>query len=241
MLKRTQEGQERGRRAANLWTARIIPIVLAGVVGKSLEVAVVTTLSTNASSHSILSKLFPLDQELIPHCPTGYATYVTVALLCGELTHFFCRVVLMRIFIVNYLLIKHKDKGAAIPILAVYFILFVLMTSSFLRVTYTTTFDPAYLPLGPDAKRKRNIEKGKGKGIKDFTAGEEYTSGESAHSKDDPDSPGLELFYTKDVFVAEMDGRPRWCIECANWKPDRTHHCSASGRCIYKMDHYCPW
>lgn len=33
----------------------------------------------------------------------------------------------------------------------------------------------------------------------------------------------------------------RYCSKCNCWKPDRTHHCSSSGKCILKMDHYCPW
>ncbi|CAK7234459.1 Palmitoyltransferase pfa5 [Sporothrix curviconia] len=57
----------------------------------------------------------------------------------------------------------------------------------------------------------------------------------------DPDSPGLELFYTKDVFECTADGRPIWCTPCGTWKPDRAHHCSEIARCVYKMDHYCPW
>ncbi|OAA63350.1 dhhc zinc finger membrane protein [Niveomyces insectorum RCEF 264] len=57
----------------------------------------------------------------------------------------------------------------------------------------------------------------------------------------DPDSPGLELFYTKDVFECTPDGRPVWCHPCGTWKPDRTHHCSEINRCVRKMDHYCPW
>ena len=57
----------------------------------------------------------------------------------------------------------------------------------------------------------------------------------------DPDSPGLEAFYTKDVFVCEPDGRPRWCTLCWHWKPDRAHHSTDLGRCVRKMDHLCPW
>ena len=34
---------------------------------------------------------------------------------------------------------------------------------------------------------------------------------------------------------------PIWCEECHNWKPDRTHHDSHTGRCVCKMDHFCPW
>ena len=33
----------------------------------------------------------------------------------------------------------------------------------------------------------------------------------------------------------------RYCTKCSVWKPDRSHHCSSSGKCILKMDHYCPW
>lgn len=33
------------------------------------------------------------------------------------------------------------------------------------------------------------------------------------------------------------------CLKCKtdNWKPSRTHHCSECNRCIFKMDHHCPW
>jgi palmitoyltransferase len=125
------------------------------------------------------------------------------------------------------------------------------MATSFFRLVFITIWDPPYLPLGPGAVREQDSGKGKGrvKRKEDDIAGGEYDPGNSsgdvirgpAGYKDDPDSPGLELFYTKDVFVCEMDGKPRWCSSCANWKPDRSHHCSSSGRCILKMDHFCPW
>ena len=57
----------------------------------------------------------------------------------------------------------------------------------------------------------------------------------------DSDSPGLEDFYNKNVFVCEGDGRPIWCSMCLIWKPDRSHHCREVDRCVRKMDHYCPW
>lgn len=54
-------------------------------------------------------------------------------------------------------------------------------------------------------------------------------------------SSNLADFYTKDVFSCEGDGRPVWCSTCLNFKPDRTHHCREVGRCVRKMDHFCPW
>lgn len=36
-------------------------------------------------------------------------------------------------------------------------------------------------------------------------------------------------------------GRQRFCAHCHAYKPDRAHHCSTLGRCVLKMDHFCPW
>jgi hypothetical protein len=33
----------------------------------------------------------------------------------------------------------------------------------------------------------------------------------------------------------------RWCSRCKAFKPQRAHHDSVTGRCIVKLDHYCPW
>jgi palmitoyltransferase len=131
---------------------------------------------------------------------------------------------------VHYLLVKHNNKSAAIAILVVYFVLFLLMAASFFRLFYITIFDPPLVPLGSTAirqrgSRSRDVKKsGSGNGI----GGGEYNSRESsgdtlgnaARQQEDPDSPGLELFYTKDVFVCELDGKPKWCSHCANV---RTH------------------
>ncbi|KAJ1454427.1 DHHC palmitoyltransferase-domain-containing protein [Pelagophyceae sp. CCMP2097] len=32
-----------------------------------------------------------------------------------------------------------------------------------------------------------------------------------------------------------------WCHRCSAYKPPRAHHDSVTGRCIVKLDHYCPW
>ncbi|KAK4994129.1 Palmitoyltransferase pfa5 [Elasticomyces elasticus] len=45
-----------------------------------------------------------------------------------------------------------------------------------------------------------------------------------------PPPPGLEQFYSRDVFVCDQSGLPLWCATCCIWKPDRVHHCSDVGR-----------
>lgn len=246
---------DRNRIAVNKWTARIIPIVLAGVV--------------------------------------GYATYVLVVLLCGESNrrHQTAMCCLLTSIAVNYLLVKHDDQGAAIPILVTYFLLFILMAVCFLRLVHMTIFEPPYVPLGAGAllererysRRGKDEPKGDGIVMGEYNTGNNYdgTPPRTTELNTDPDSPGLELFYTKDVFVSDTNGRPIWCSECCNWyappkfllsghclvwsrcvydssrsgfnhsrlmlmlcytrKPDRTHHDSSSGRCVRKMDHFCPW
>ncbi|KAI1246306.1 hypothetical protein MGN70_013204 [Eutypa lata] len=113
------------------------------------------------------------------------------------------------------------------------------MIATYLRTLLTITFDCGVVPLGPLAveRRKNSSSKGKGSQRSVDTEGYPYWAGPDL----DPDSPGLEQFYTKDVFVCESDGRPKWCSECCNWKPDRVHHSSEVDRCVYRMDHYCPW
>lgn len=45
-----------------------------------------------------------------------------------------------------------------------------------------------------------------------------------------------------DTFYNRADPRrPRYCTKCSGWKPERTHHCSVSGHCVLRMDHYCIW
>ncbi|KAG5519103.1 hypothetical protein PMAC_002190 [Pneumocystis sp. 'macacae'] len=51
----------------------------------------------------------------------------------------------------------------------------------------------------------------------------------------------MKTFCLYDAYVCENDGFPRWCAVCEIYKPDRAHHCSETGRCVLKLDHFCPW
>ena len=33
----------------------------------------------------------------------------------------------------------------------------------------------------------------------------------------------------------------QYCGQCIGYKPPRAHHCRRCERCVFKMDHHCPW
>ncbi|KAI0487349.1 DHHC palmitoyltransferase-domain-containing protein [Xylaria cf. heliscus] len=153
----------------------------------------------------------------------GYATYVVVARVC-----------------IKYLFGSLNENGAAIAILVLYFFFFSLMICTYARTIYNANFNPGIVPLGPLAVERRKAEGGK-RMIQSYGMGDLEGRAYEAGPNNDPDSPGLECFYSRDAFVCEPYGRPKWCSECCNWKQDRVHHSRELGRCVYRMDHYCPW
>ncbi|KAK4172508.1 putative palmitoyltransferase [Triangularia setosa] len=167
-----------------------------------------------------LVRIIPL---ILAGC-AGLATYVVVKRVC-----------------LDYFLQTQQKNGVAAAFLALYFFLFLCMLLSYFRVFLEIQHNPGVTPLGERAVQQRERERQRKrqgrKGESDLEAGERY----EACADSNPDSPGLERFYSKDVFVCNTDGRPRWCSSCCTWKVDRAHHCSELERCVKKMDHYCPW
>ncbi|KAK1580333.1 DHHC zinc finger domain-containing protein [Colletotrichum navitas] len=152
---------------------------------------------------------------------SGYATYVIVAYLG-----------------VDYLYRTRGEVGAAVSTITIYLFFYLLTIATYLRTFIKIKMDPGLVPLGPQAQHpSRELNKKRRRRKEGDLESQPYFTGPDQ----DPDSPGLEAFYSKDVFVCESDGRPKWCSECRNWKPDRAHHSSEVGRCVRKMDHYCPW
>ncbi|KAF9248171.1 hypothetical protein DTO006G1_1413 [Penicillium roqueforti] len=143
--------------------------------------------------------------------------------------------------------------GAGAAIIAIYYVLLIPMVVSYMRLYYQVLWNPGYLPLGEqkladDESIKQSKRRGK-KGTRkadpektnqadmDVERGSNSTAVGTAVQSD----IGLESFYTKDVFVCQEDGRPLWCTTCCQYKTDRAHHCRELGRCVRKMDHFCPW
>ncbi|KAI1361214.1 DHHC palmitoyltransferase-domain-containing protein [Xylaria arbuscula] len=153
----------------------------------------------------------------------AFATYVVVARVCFD-----------------YLLYSVHDNGTAIALLVLYFVFLVLMIATYARTLYNANFNPGVAPLGPRAASRQGTKDGRWM-RRPYEAHDIEGRAYEAGPDEDPDSPGLENFYTRDAFVCEADGRPKWCSECCNWKQDRVHHSREIGRCVYRMDHYCPW
>ncbi|KXZ50012.1 hypothetical protein GPECTOR_18g166 [Gonium pectorale] len=49
------------------------------------------------------------------------------------------------------------------------------------------------------------------------------------------------MSYSSFYFDRRDPRRPRFCKRCQAWKPERAHHCSVTGRCVLRMDHWCIW
>ena len=157
--------------------------------------------------------------------------------------------------------------GPAISILVIYSVLLTLFVFTYARLLYTVTANPGYVSR---SSQWRTLQESKAKtkgqhyqrckkspsrssdgSTREYAAGESAENGSptghghSGEASTAPaitrPTPGLQDFYSRDVFVCQTDGRPAWCSTCLNWKPDRAHHCREIERCVRKMDHFCPW
>ncbi|KAF2232135.1 zf-DHHC-domain-containing protein [Viridothelium virens] len=145
-------------------------------------------------------------------------------------------------------------NGAGITILVLHFLLLAFLALNYFRLFHVLFTNNGFVPhrgQKPSSKSEANLETqtyhrscaptatarqsegpDHGKTFLDFASILDGTK---------PPPPGTEEFYSRDIFVCDAQGLPIWCPTCANWKPDRTHHCSDVGRCVRKLDHFCPW
>ncbi|KAJ4140432.1 palmitoyltransferase pfa5 [Fusarium equiseti] len=148
----------------------------------------------------------------------GYATYDVVVYCC-----------------VQYFLQQKGMTATAVVLIVLYIVFLILMVAAYIRCYVTIQFNTGFVPW--TAEREAAEEERNGR----LSNGGDVESLQWAPPDTNPDSPGLESFYSKDIFICESDGMPKWCSECRSWKPDRAHHSSEYDRCVYKMDHVCPW
>ena len=217
------------QKAANIWVARIIPIVLVAIV--------------------------------------SYSSWVIVVKVCGKaLLESSPCIAGINDCVVEYLLRSRTQarhgprRGAGAAILTIHFILLLPMTAAYLRLVLTILTNPGFVPRGPrwynqqalGGKLVGNTELAIGEKSGTFQRMSDEVTGDGASTRINYETgklqqelisqaPGLEQFYSKEVFMCQADGWPIWCSTCLNWKPDRSHHCREVGRCVEKMDHFCPW
>ncbi|KAI9682663.1 MAG: palmitoyltransferase pfa5 [Trizodia sp. TS-e1964] len=198
------------------------------------------TICNEKAANLWVSRIIPLVLIII----TAYATWVVVVLVC-----------------VDYLIQPDSSSSIHGPRLALgvvgivlYLIFTFLMAWSYFRIIHVILTNPGYVPrsaawleqdrlLRSKPKRRltkmpwgRDLELGNGEGGGEYPGNGDNNLRSSSQSNEE-----LEQFYSKDVFVCQPDGRPIWCTTCLSYKPDRAHHCREVGRCVLRMDHFCPW
>ncbi|KAJ9196101.1 hypothetical protein DTO164E3_6231 [Paecilomyces variotii] len=192
--------------------------------------------------------------RIIPALIIGLFVYV-----CYAVTKQLC---------INYLIhpsphYHHSPRlGAGVVIIVIFYILLIAVLTTYIRVLSTIIWNTGFLPRGAacnlQQKQAENTAAGQrdhqkhrsngqqpnpppekvGQAEPDLESGLDYKAAGKAYPFD---AYGLESFYTKDVFVCQEDGRPRYCSKCCQFKTDRAHHCREVDRCVRKMDHFCPW
>ncbi|MCJ1364141.1 palmitoyltransferase pfa5, partial [Acarospora aff. strigata] len=166
--------------------------------------------------------------------------------------------------------IRGPRLATATVILILYFLLLISVGVCYFRLIQTIITDPGFVPRGPKWHKGiqeqdslvRHRKQGKWLGTSAHVPEEKpgrpswnrdtgspqlsglnyaYTTGPSDEGDVVAGQHSIGDFWTRDVFVCQADGKPRFCSTCLNWKPDRAHHCREVGRCVRKMDHFCPW
>ena len=183
----------------------------------------------------------------------GFTSYVFYRRICGE--HLALQLPLFSLLtpcllaLADYYIQSERRHRTAIALLILYSVSLILMVLTYLRVLFVIQFNSGVVPLGALAAERREKEQLDKKERRKAWAqchgggGHDLEANRYEGYWPDPnvDSPGLELFYSKDVFICHTDGRPRWCTACSTWKQDRVSHCRDINRCVRKLDHYCPW
>lgn len=200
-------------------TARLVPLILIGIVGYALWVVVVT----------LGGKFAQIIRD-----PSG----TDMSIQADYLIHPSAINTTQRI-------------GAGVAIIVLFFLLLIPVAITYLRLLLTVK-DPGFTPQRTNDRpwgvgtthdaHDHCVEYGIEKpGMGPHGESATVLNLEAIFQRTEAPPPGIEKFYEKDAFVCDSVGLPRWCSTCSNWKDDRTHHCTDVGRCVRKLDHFCPW
>ena len=167
----------------------------------------------------------------------------------------YCSYVATKVVAIDYLLSPPpslpvaRRTGSAIAVLLVYYLLLFALLVTYGRLVQTVVTNPGLVPRGSQwyaqqekthKPRRRSYRNDKDSLDADSAHSQEATPHRHRRRTVDDVHPS-QTFWRRDMFVCNHDGRPRLCSSCLTHKLDRVHHCSELDRCVYKMDHFCPW
>lgn len=195
-----------------------------------------TTKTTRGPSPQTIARWSSVTVPLMVVAVISWATYVVIAKLAlADLTH--------------------REHGASIAVIVLLSLLLFLTVVAYIRIILAIYIEPGLVPLGnesADAKGRRSKTRRKGsKGEKKKLGANQHVGSTGVFEDEEGTTwaerqhgekmKRLETYVPREVFVCDFEGLPLWCDKCSNWKPDRTHHCTDLGRCVRRMDHFCPW
>lgn len=220
----------RHHKALNKWVARIIPVILIGLIGYSAYVI------TRVIAIDYLINPSP-DFSVRPRLGSAAAILLLYYLLLIPLLICYAR--LLQTIITNPGYVPRgaawyqQRKGEAAAARREH-------NRDYQSRRRTLPHDDTEKPSQPPQTWRANTQDPE-------AGGSNHSSLFSTHKKQanhysDGRNNSTEIpFWQRDIFVCNPDGRPPFCSSCLTHKPDRTHHCSEVDRCVLKMDHFCPW
>ncbi|KAK7515384.1 DHHC palmitoyltransferase-domain-containing protein [Phyllosticta citriasiana] len=215
----------------------------AGPLDQPQEVDAMTLTIMNRGNRPSRTSL--VSAFVVPVLVIGQAAWATYV-VCFQLAH-------------QRLMTRDDQRGPGCAVIVLQALFIFMSGITYMRLIQVIYTDPGLLPLGISRAKPEDQATDDMKAVmkrwsekrsviqhtrpEDALAREELFKELAAHNQLQAElrMEALKSFRPKDMFIVAADGLPRWCKTCETFKPDRTHHCSDLGRCVRRMDHFCPW